>query len=404
MPDYIPNVPAPPLIRRLSRPPSRPQFHAQNHAPPPPPTADELIGRARFQSPAPRLGLGGGGIFSNRHQRTGMTMHQRSVVRERTIVSLARDGLGGFLRGWGEGRSNNGEDQGGRGGLEGVIERADDPPEVPPMPPRGLRAGLGNLLRMRIDPPQPHQPFVYGAGPPAPELPDAPEYRPEFTHPKGFVKPGFSGDFERRTEPEVVDLDAAASAASWGRKGKGKAKAVTPPPLKPLKLVCASCKSRLKVNGEEEERVYGLRCGHVLDGTCVAKMAFPLDPVAAPLPAVDEDTKGKGKATFEEVNIHTLNQDQQPQEEEGIAARLRPRATRGGRGRGRGRGGARGGAKGKKRKGRKNATVNATPAFEQFEWKCPVAGCGRAHFSVRAVVTGAPWKHDARRGAVGIFV
>ena len=310
-------------------------------------------------------------------------------------MSLARDGLGGFLRGWGEARGNNREEQDRRVLLEELRGGADNPAEAPP-PPAGRP--WRDMLQMRFDPPRPQQLFVYGGEPPAPELPDAPEYRPEFTHPKGFIKPGFSGDFERRVEPEIIDLDGYD--ASRARKGKGKAKAVTPPPPKPFKLVCASCKSGLKVNGEDGERVYGLRCGHVLDGACVARMAFPLDMSPLPPPPIDEETKGKEKAMYEELNVQNVDQDQQHQEEEGTATRGRSRVARGrGRGRrGRGRGRGRGG------KGRVNATVNATPQFEHLEWRCPVAGCERIHISVRAVITGAPWKHDALRGAVGMFV
>jgi hypothetical protein len=83
------------------------------------------------------------------------------------------------------------------------------------------RLALGIYSRCVSIHPDP-QPFVYGGEPPAPELPDAPEYRPEFTHPKGFVKPGFSADFERRAEPEVIDLDDALQVGDAKERARPK--------------------------------------------------------------------------------------------------------------------------------------------------------------------------------------
>ena len=58
--------------------------------------------------------------------------------------------------------------------------------------------------------------------------------------------------------------------------------------------------------------------------------------------------------------------------------------------------------KAKKGKGKARARVLPKPAIEaEHEWRCPIAGCGRLHYSVR--IEGG-WRNDEGRGAIALFV
>ncbi|KAI0635878.1 hypothetical protein C8Q77DRAFT_1100209 [Trametes polyzona] len=55
-----------------------------------------------------------------------------------------------------------------------------------------------------------------------------------------------------------------------------------------------------------------------------------------------------------------------------------------------------------KGKGKGKAKVERKPAVEaEHEWRCPVAGCGCVHYSVRVEGT---WTNDEGRGPIGLFV
>jgi hypothetical protein len=102
-------------------------------------------------------------------------------------------------------------------------------------------------------------------------------------------------------EPELIVLEDSDDE-NVNKKGKGKAKQPVPNldsetgTGQTLMLVCTRCKDPLLLGGEtDEERVYGLRCGHVLDGKCLWKIAKPSE--SQPHPAVPSDPQkpGKGK-------------------------------------------------------------------------------------------------------------
>lgn len=309
-------------------------------------------------------------------------------------------------------------------------------------------------------------------------FPKAPEkvvhYRPSYTHPEPLA-PGFTFDFApvdnspvRASPPAEAGPSSAASSSSSVMDIE-------------TTLVCARCLDPLVLaapEGAPEEvrkqyRVWALRCGHMLDGKCVADLITPPPPV--PLePAVEEYTgKGKGKARADpEVSSPPSPQSQEaseaaaassssdrkgkrkavdplepdeppkrpalqpesPPEENSIRSRLRSRARpaadvtpphahegpssssaqvpesptrqRGGRRRARPPGISASqwsaGASSVKGKGKARARGLPKPAIEaEHEWRCPIAGCGRLHYSVR--IEGG-WRNDEGRGAIALFV
>jgi hypothetical protein len=151
---------------------------------------------------------------------------------------------------------------------------------------------------------------------------EEPKYRDSFTHP-GKMPSGFTFDFGP-VQPDAVSsgesddddaynplFDEHESEAArrkrekWRRKkGKGKAPVQTPAPgvaQKLLQTVCVHCGDPLMVDGNEDQKLYGLQCGHVLDGKCIWKIGVPPPPV--PLPFISfADAQGKGKEKQETVN------------------------------------------------------------------------------------------------------
>ena len=258
-------------------------------------------------------------------------------------------------------------------------------------------------------------------------------------------------------------------------------------------LVCARCLDPLVLaapaGAPEEERkkcrVWALRCGHMLDGKCVAALITPPPPVPAEPPAEEYTGKGKGKARAdpepilvdhehgvdgldmqpEEASAHAATSDRkgkrkavEPPEPESpckraaldeasqaqdnsIRSRLRshhrggpdvpiqgpaagrsalynrpssPQPSQGASRRSRRGAGARlpfedvhahayghghGRAKGK---GKARARAEPKLAIEaEHEWRCPVGGCARVHYSVRVE---GDWRNDEGRGGIALFV
>lgn len=75
-------------------------------------------------------------------------------------------------------------------------------------------------------------------------------------------------------------------------------------------LICAGCDKPLLLGGERDDRIWGLRCGHLICGACLDRIGCPLPPKPQPLIAklrealsaesealsVDRRPKWKGKA------------------------------------------------------------------------------------------------------------
>ena len=255
-------------------------------------------------------------------------------------------------------------------------------------------------------------------------------------------------------------------------------------------LVCAMCLDPLLANSDgmvdvtEEERkgrrVWGLRCGHVLDGKCVESLMRPEQGNdSADNEGTNEDvdsqctsiTKGKGKAKAKRKKVvpdHAGENEVKglvtipnvkgkgkvppvpndvptspslvdgaktpsapsstelvgslPTEESSIRSRLRPRRSTGvpssspiaitcsyrpaTRQPALGRASAHGGSSSTRRRGTKRRRSTATAATveaveENYEWTCPISGCGRVHVSIKV---DGQWRMDPELGAVGIFV
>ncbi|OSD06524.1 hypothetical protein PYCCODRAFT_1474647 [Trametes coccinea BRFM310] len=317
-------------------------------------------------------------------------------------------------------------------------------------------------------------------------------WRREYTHPWKLA-PGFTHDFAPSEDPStasgtaspVIHLDDDGAGPSGSASTSSSATAVE------TTLVCARCLDPLvlapldDISSQSEElkmrRVWALRCGHMLDGKCVAELMIPpkaLAPSVSTEPSEERlvaHGKGKGKAREDgDVPSAAAFGDEAPAalaapmsdrkgkrkavdppeseaspkrpalspaaepEPNSMRSRLRSHARAGAdvspsssgapggpahvtaaepepysspsrRGRrqpgtsaaasaaGQGQSQSRARVKGKAR-----AKVERKPPIEaEHEWKCPVAGCGCVHYSVR--VEGV-WKTDETRGAIALFV
>lgn len=276
-----------------------------------------------------------------------------------------------------------------------------------------------------------------------------PDYDRRMTHPER-AGPGWTYDFGTEQEESRSKMDGSEI------------------------LVCAKCLDPLLANADgmvdvseeekKERRVWGLRCGHILDGKCVSILMRPEEegglsktninpednskgkergnvlgkeePVGLERTdgnAVDElatslDVKGKGKASAVPIRAAPPldNKQKMPpfplstesgKNDSSIRSRLRSRrstvlpssstAASSSSPRRSARHPAtphrRGGLSSTRRRGtkRKHTNVVTEVVEERYEWICPVSGCGRMHVSLK--VAGL-WKMDLENGAIGIFV
>jgi len=261
-------------------------------------------------------------------------------------------------------------------------------------------------------------------------LPPGRTYHKNLTHPE---RPGPGWSFDFGHDPDQIDVDNDASEI----------------------MVCARCLDPLLANADgmvgvseaekKGRRVWGLRCGHVLDGKCVVALMIPEDeqqqkgslkgkerehPISIDegIPDVDggkgiptADLKGKGKAPALSPNHAStpatadtaiviiedndpidlsLNTPLEPADTS-IRSRLRSRNR------------TAGGAppvpppppptrRGTKRKRAAPPRAPSPVIIERrHEWVCPVAKCGRIHASYK--VKGV-WKMDEDIGAVAMYV
>ncbi|TFY55256.1 hypothetical protein EVG20_g9384, partial [Dentipellis fragilis] len=259
-----------------------------------------------------------------------------------------------------------------------------------------------------------------------------PEFKSAYTHPQPAA-PGFTHDFSltptKPAGPEVIVIDddlgpSTSTAASSSSSAASDVK---------MTLVCAHCLDALVIGGSGSEakqaqrKLWGLRCGHLLDGKCVeALMKPPQDPTIETdgvevnqEEKVDVKGKGKAKAVDDEdeprmpgsfdvptpavaesapSGISSSSADSNP-----IRSRLRPRNGSGhvephsasstitpplpdtrrrpntqvrsllataSRSRARG-----------KAKGKQKAVEPLVEA--EYEWRCPVSRCGHVHLSLK---------------------
>ncbi|KAI5998781.1 hypothetical protein EDD15DRAFT_2363646 [Pisolithus albus] len=244
-----------------------------------------------------------------------------------------------------------------------------------------------------------------------------PDYKPEYTHPnKPF--PGFTYDFATAPTPSPVDSiiivddshSPGPSNASGSRHGDPA-------------LACAHCHDQLFLgasdvgDGRDQRRLWGLRCGHVLDGKCIKKLMQPVSVADTKLVDSSSDVKGKRKMDPDTLPMSSPNHENSGEvaieRTNSIRSRLRshnsipgsllnsqhPMSHSNSTGqypgiRGRAHAGRRGKGKGK-------AKATAPPISAVHEWSCPVNGCGHVHVSV---LVGGRWIMDEKKGAIAVFV
>jgi hypothetical protein len=118
------------------------------------------------------------------------------------------------------------------------------------------------------------------------------------------------------------DSEAAQRMREKRRKTKGKGKAPVQTPAlgivqKLLGTICVRCGDPLMIDGNEDQKLYGLQCGHVLDGKCLWTIGIP--PLPVPPPSFANE-KGKGKEkqdpsfkfTFTVPPKPSLKRDEEP--------------------------------------------------------------------------------------------
>jgi hypothetical protein len=259
-----------------------------------------------------------------------------------------------------------------------------------------------------------------------------PDYQPAYTHP-GKPAPGFTFDFAppnngsptSSSSPTVIVVDdspgPSASASSSLSSHNDDPNTI---------LVCARCMDAL-VTGDSmtgieyaRRKLWGLRCGHLLDGKCIEEIMKPSVPTVDTEEILNPaDVKGKGKDRMSTLEPPRLDKgkgkaiDQAPPElnarldfssqpeSNSIRSRLRsrhstshaadifsspPRVIRPLPNRW----SLKGKSKGK-------GKMKAFFVEAEHHWKCPVVGCAKVHTSL--LVEGK-WVMDDKAGAIGVYV
>lgn len=244
-----------------------------------------------------------------------------------------------------------------------------------------------------------------------------PDYKPEYTHPS-VSQPGFTHHFA--TNPTSMSTDSVVVLDdSLGPSSASSSRSSEPA------LACAQCHDHLILGasdvgeGRDQRRIWGLRCGHLLDGKCIRKLMQPVSTSAnEQLPNSSVDTKG-------ECRMDLASQDARPPshenttEESGadvspIRSRLRSRGGISASPTGRQHPLTRGEPstqpetctprrlrRNRRGKGKGKAKAMAPAITAEHQWGCPVNGCGHVHFSV---LLDGRWIMDERRGAIAVFV
>ena len=249
------------------------------------------------------------------------------------------------------------------------------------------------------------------------------QYLPSYTHPSQ-PDPGFTFDFALPTSsstantyhqtrlfpptsinnPIVLDDDdensneptAIAGPSSSSTSDTGQVTAT---------LVCANCSDLLLINAalhpsESDRRVWGLRCGHIIDEKCLNRLGQPPEVVDDSPDDGGEGVTDKGKAKATDLGssygdtIVTENQTVlEAIQENSIRSRLRSRPS---------------------------STATILPLLEpptnrlackrrrvsnkkkkveaEYLWRCPVADCGRVHVSVKVDGVWGPEKERVSAG------
>ena len=209
-----------------------------------------------------------------------------------------------------------------------------------------------------------------------PSIPkNAPEYKRTFTHPPK-VAPGFTHDLA--SSSHVEDLTAAGTSSGPSSSTMDTV------------LVCAKCLDPLVMgNVPDDKRLWGLRCGHTLDGKCVRELMKPADGREGDDTKPPTESIGKGD---EKAAEEPGQQDHTPPESGGSLFGSTLWRLRSGRIIS---------ASPSLSKGKQKQTAQEPKIERVHEWSCPVSGCGRTHKT--NLVSGA-WKPDQSEGAILMYV
>ena len=302
------------------------RYHQNNDLPPPPPPDDPPP-----PPPRPRIGLGGAVLRRGNQQINYGTalparrpepypavdlpqfeerLHARAerVRRAREAQHAEHPGMIANIV---HNLMNGGDPNGER--MEALLNRLR-PAGVGRFIP-GLHPGAGQATE---------DPSAITARIPMPEALDLPE--------------GFTSDFDLN---DTIEIDQPKHAKRF--------------------MACTKCHDPLYINDgqkSQDDRVWGLRCGHLIDQKCLLEISSP---------QVEDDRMNITRPPPGGLDI--LGEE---------------------------------GGKVKKRGGyKRKANKRTTNEPVEYEWKCPVESCGWGHVSV---LKEAEWKQDEEEGAVQLYV
>lgn len=274
-------------------------------------------------------------------------------------------------------------------------------------------------------------------------------YRKEYTHPLP-PEPGFTFDFAPKSPVEVIDVTSpvvpkkerisspepividdeeesmtsdvgpSTNADKTPIPSSASTSVSKPRPHTPQKstgttvLACARCldplvlSNNLTSEDQKNRRIWGLRCGHLIDGKCLKEIGQPhyteqpTDLGAENSSAIDRKGKGKAKVVDDEVDHdeHIHNPGSYDPEAIGsntttsIRSRLRPRNIPTSTSTGTSPFSSSHSAV------KRNARAKQMPPPE-YIWHCPVTGCGRIHVSVKVNGEWVPEREDVTSSSGG---
>lgn len=245
------------------------------------------------------------------------------------------------------------------------------------------------------------------------------QYLPSYTHPSQ-PDPGFTFDFALPTSssdntyprtrlfpptsinnPIVLDdddNDDNSHESSTAIAGPSSSPSTTPDTGQvTATLVCANCSDLLLLNAallpdENDRRVWGLRCGHIIDEKCLNQLGQP--------PQVVNDSPNSGKAKGKARDSGSSYGDTIVSENQTVLEAIQENSIR---------------SRLRSRPGftsssldlpnrlpptpsKRRRVSNKKKVEAEYMWSCPVANCGRVHVSVK--VDGV-WGPEKERGSVG---
>lgn len=255
---------------------------------------------------------------------------------------------------------------------------------------------------------------------------EASPYRKDYSHPHP-PEPGFTHDFALKSPMEIIDVTSptipSKSVLSLdpiivddenpiaGFSSEFKSQTQPHKSTNRPSLVCARCLepfvlgNNLTSEEQRNRRIWGLRCGHLIDGKCLNDIGQPKymdqQPIASTVAArvVDKKGKGKAKAMDEDENNGLYHSIQSPAhisepEANSIRSRLRPRYA--GTSSTNSPSSSSSAQLPVKRSAKsKSSTAQQPLSLPQFTWKCPVIGCGCVHASIKVDGEWIPERDDS---------